>query len=54
LGGKVNYEIHLGLEGLSVSLPSDQLQTMDNRDYVDFVDIDSEGKHTPNNKRNKH
>jgi hypothetical protein len=44
LGGKVNYEIHLGLEGLSVSLPTGQLQTMDNRDYVDFVDVDHEGK----------
>lgn len=34
------------MEGISASLPSDQIQSMENHDYIDFVDIDKEGKKT--------
>ncbi|KAI8875669.1 hypothetical protein K501DRAFT_202119, partial [Backusella circina FSU 941] len=42
-GGKVLHEISLGFNGLVVSLPSDQLQAFDAKDYIDFMEEDKAG-----------
>ncbi|EPB90818.1 hypothetical protein HMPREF1544_02396 [Mucor circinelloides 1006PhL] len=43
VGGKINHEISLGLEGFAVSLPSDQVTAFDQKDYVDFIERDRSG-----------
>lgn len=46
LGGKVNFEITLGMHALAVSLPSNQFQTFQQEDYIDFIEEDKTGKIT--------
>lgn len=43
-GGKILSEITLGMHGFVVSLPSDLVQSLDNKDYIDFVEEDQIGK----------
>lgn len=44
VGGKVVYEIKIGFQALIVSLPNDQYTTFENKDYVDFIEQDQQGK----------
>lgn len=37
-------EITLGMHAIIVSLPSDQVQSFDSKDYVDFIEQDQVGK----------
>ncbi|CAO3623708.1 unnamed protein product [Mucor hiemalis] len=39
-GGKVKFEITLGMQGLVVSFPSDLVQALESKDYVDFIEED--------------
>lgn len=39
-GGKVNFEITLGMHGLVVSFPTDLVQAFEAKDYVDFIEED--------------
>ncbi|KAI8049375.1 hypothetical protein BDF21DRAFT_433267, partial [Thamnidium elegans] len=39
-GGKILSEITLGIHGFVVSLPSDLVQSLDNKDYIDFIEED--------------
>jgi hypothetical protein len=43
-GGIVLHEITLGMQGMIVSLPSNQLQAFENKGYVDFIEQDRAGK----------
>ncbi|OBZ85983.1 hypothetical protein A0J61_05971 [Choanephora cucurbitarum] len=40
IGGKVNYEITLGMKGLAVSVPSNIVLALDQKDYIDFMEQD--------------
>ncbi|KAF7722754.1 hypothetical protein EC973_002708 [Apophysomyces ossiformis] len=40
VGGKVTYEITIGLKALTISLPEGLIQSFDNKDYVDFIEED--------------
>ncbi|KAG2210959.1 uncharacterized protein EV154DRAFT_561455 [Mucor mucedo] len=39
-GGEVTNEITLGMHALIVSLPSDRVQALDNKDYIGFMEKD--------------
>lgn len=44
VNGKVIYEIKYGFQALIISLPNDQYTTFENKDYVDFIEEDQQGK----------
>lgn len=44
VNGKVIYEIKIGFQALIISLPNDQYTTFENKDYVDFIEEDQQGK----------
>ncbi|KAI8343647.1 hypothetical protein BC941DRAFT_411931 [Chlamydoabsidia padenii] len=41
-GGKVLHQFKAGNKGFIVTLPDHQFQTMEDKDYVDFVEADHE------------
>lgn len=43
-GGTVLHEITLGMNGIVVSLPSDQAESFKSKSYVDFIEEDQAGK----------
>ncbi|ORX54455.1 hypothetical protein DM01DRAFT_1035720 [Hesseltinella vesiculosa] len=42
MGGKVLYQFKTGVKGFIVSLPEDQFNTLDEKDYIDFIEADQE------------
>ncbi|KAI8095057.1 uncharacterized protein B0P05DRAFT_524523 [Gilbertella persicaria] len=40
MGGKILYEITLGMHGFAVAIPSNTVIAMDQKDYVEFMEQD--------------
>lgn len=43
-GGTIKYEYHEALKGMAICVPKDELETLKNKDYVDAIESDGEGK----------
>ncbi|KAI9481499.1 MAG: hypothetical protein EXX96DRAFT_216073 [Benjaminiella poitrasii] len=44
MGGKVEQELHAAFKAVIISLPSEQVNTLKSKSYVDFMEEDKSGK----------
>ena len=44
MGGKITYEFRASLKAVLASLPTERIDTLSSKPYVDFVEKDKSGK----------